>query len=346
MIYALLLLLFSACLFGIFEDRLGNFKWIVYILLGFVLFFLTAFRPIGIDNDSRDYVNYFYNYDNPIFESNVEFSFLWISKIFYNIFHNPRSVFILYALLGITIKWVAFRKLTPMVFLAVVIYLGNYFILHEFTQIRAGVASGILLLTIRPLTRNQKWKAVILISIAIFFHYSSVVMLPLLFLSNGEMSKKARISWSLLIPIGYLFYIFNISINEIPIPYFQEKFEAYQELRDKGVIDTVHVFNLVFLVRIGIFYYLLYFYDTIRQFNPYTTIMLKMLALSLFCFPALAALPVLSFRISEIFGIVEVILFTNIYYTIKPSWLGSIIVCIIGTSLFMINVFYTKLLNI
>ena len=54
-------------------------------------------------------------------------------------------------------------------------------------------------------------------------------------------------------------------------------------------------------------------YDIIKEHNPYFPIMIKMMGLSIFSFVTLSALPVLAFRISEIYGIVEIILFTNIY---------------------------------
>lgn len=344
MVFGLLAFLFLAALIAVFEDRLGDFKNYLYILFGIVLFFLTAFRPIGIDNDSENYVAYFRDYSNPLYETIVEFSFLWICKTFNQLFGDARSIFVFYALVGIGIKWIAFRKLSNTVFLVIVIYIGNYFIIHEFTQIRAAVASGLLLLAIKPLGDKKTWTALMLMCIAIVFHYSSVAMLPLLLLSNKTLSKTEKYFWALVIPVGYVMYFVNVSISSLPIPYFQDKLDTYEDLKDQGMFDEVNVFNLVFLVRIVIFYYLLYMYDTIKHYNKYATIMLKMLSLSLFCFPALSALPVLSFRVSEIYGIIEVILFTTIFYTIKPYWFGKVIVCIVGTTMFLINVFYTELI--
>ena len=70
------------------------------------------------------------------------------------------------------------------------------------------------------------------------------------------------------------------------------------------------------------------------------------MGMSLFTFPALSSLPVLSFRVSELYGISEIILFTSIYYTIRPAWLAKTIVITIGVALFCINVFYSELLQI
>ena len=45
--------------------------------------------------------------------------------------------------------------------------------------------------------------------------------------------------------------------------------------------------------------------------------MLKIMGISLFAVKALAGVPVIAMRISELYGIVEIILFVGIYYTIK-----------------------------
>ena len=122
--------------------------------------------------------------------------------------------------------------------------------------------------------------------------------------------------------------------------------EMYQDLKDQGFFDEINVFNLVFLVNIAIYLYLLYMYDIIKEHSPYLSIILKMMGLSVFCFVALSSLPVLAFRVSELYGIVEIVLFTNIYYTIRPAWLSKSVVMAIGVVLFCINVFYNEILQI
>lgn len=346
MIISIIIVLLFTCILAFLEERLGKSKWYVYTGLGLFLILLTGFRPIGMDNDAENYEQYFLHYDAPVYETVVEYSFRLASKWLYHIFRDVHSIFLLYAFLGISIKFVALKKLTPLVFLSLVIYMGNYFILHEFTQIRAGVASSIMLLAIKPLGDGKRWHALILILIAIFFHYSSLLMLPLLLLTNQDLTKRQRLIWALLVPAGCVAYIMQISIAALPIPYIGDKLEAYQDLKAHGLLDEINVFNSVFLVHIIIYLYLLYMYDLIKDHNFYFPIMIKMMGLSIFSFAALSSLPVLAFRVSELYGIVEIVLFTNIYYTIKPEWVSRCIVMFIGITLFCINVFYNKLLQI
>lgn len=348
MITLLIAIIIITAIFAIFEEYLEPYKKYIYAALAIILIATATFRPVGFDNDSTNYEYFFTHNDDKSLTFAVEFSFLQISRILRFFVDNVHIIFLFYAILGVSLKFEAIRRLSPILFLPVVIYLGNYFILHEMTQIRAGVASGLLLLSI-PYLAERKWKQTLTCwFIALFFHYSSAALFLLVFLNNKDISNKWKIILASIIPIGYILYFLGVNvITTLPIPYIGNKIEAYQDLKAKGIIgDEINVFNAVFLVKEAIFLYLLYMYDTVKQFNKYLPLMLRIMALSIFSFLIFAPLPVLAFRISELYGIVDIILFTNIYYTIRPSILSKIIVCIIGFSLFAINVFYAKLLDL
>ena len=345
MVVAISLVFFIASFFALFEEKLAKDKWYVYILLGIALIVIATVKPLGVDNDSYTYEDYFFNYDSPIFENTVEFSYLWLSKLFYHAFKDVHYVFFVYALLGVTIKFLAFKRLSPMPFLVVSVYVCTSYVLHEFTQIRAGVATGFILLSLKPMIEGRKLHAVGYILLAFVFHYSSILAFPLLLLSNNELTKRDRMKWVVFMLSGYVIYFLHIQLAALPIPYIGDKLEGYQNLKDQGFMDEVNVFNLVYLTKIAIFCYLMYFYDTIREHNKYFPFMMKIFSLSLFCFTALSSVPAICFRVSELYGIVSLILYTNIYYTIRPSWLGKLTVIAISFTLFCITVFYNKLIQ-
>ena len=177
-------------LVAFFEEKLSNFKWWIWGLLCFLLIIVATFRPLGMDNDSIAYEIYYYNFDNPRSVLTVEYSFRVISEFIYNYFHNYRYLFLLYALLGTTIKFYSIKKLSPLPFLSVCIYIFTYYVVHEFTQIRAGVASAFLLLSLIPLSKGNKSLTLVVILFASLFHYSSLLMSILLCFDNKTMSKK------------------------------------------------------------------------------------------------------------------------------------------------------------
>ena len=57
MILVLFCIFLVTAFFAIFEDKLSSFKWVIYALVGVCLVLLAGFRPVGIDNDSMNYIS-------------------------------------------------------------------------------------------------------------------------------------------------------------------------------------------------------------------------------------------------------------------------------------------------
>lgn len=337
-----------ATVLAFFEEYLGKYKNVLYWGLGVLLIALAGFKGVDSVRDAANYEYFFINYDDPILAKGVEFSFLWLSKLLYPIFHDVHAIFLLYAAIAIPAKLYAIKRISPIWFLPFVIYISNYYILHDLTQIRASVASGLFLVSVYFLGENKKYIAFFLLIGAAFFHYSAISLLPLLFLSNKDLGIKQKIIWASLIPIGYLLYFLHINIiTTVPIPYISDKIETYQELAEKGIggYGQINVFNLVFLVNILIFYYNLYFYNTIKVYCPIASLVLKIQAISIFFFPALATIPAIAFRLYELFGIINLIAFQNVYYTIKQNIIAKSVVVSIGWTVLCINLFYNHILE-
>ncbi len=329
------------------EERILKYRLPLYIGLCVVLVSIATFKEVGFDNDSENYEFSFMHYDDTYVMLGKEYSFYILSKFFRTFTDDVHIMFFIYAGTGIVLKMIAFTKLSKLYFLPVLIYLGNYYILHDLTQIRACLVSGLLLYVVIYISEGKKRKAALLLLIGCIFHYSTLAMFPLLLMGNKSLTNKQRLIWSLIVPAGFALCVLKINLlTEIPIPYIGEKLAMYQELSEKGVVGgTINVFNAVFVVTCLAYLYILYFYDTIIEHNKYLPIMIKMTGLSIGLFLVLSFLPVLAFRISELYGIVEIIVFSTIYYTIKPEWLAKSVVAIFGLALFCINVFYVQILH-
>ena len=307
-----------------------------------IMIFLAGLRGEGID---RDYENYTILM-NTADDFSIEPAFLLIARIA-NFLGSPAVLFFIYAVLGVSLKFIAIDKLTDLRLLSVVMYFAYFYQLHEITQIRAGVASAILLLAVKPIYDRNFWKFIILTALAVTFHYSALLMLPLWFLRTREVNKYLLY----IIPVGsLLLYFAGIRIGAsvpIPIPFIQSKIDMYNTFTELGIsdFDQINVLNLVYLARVAMYYFVLYFVDLIKDKNKYTVILLNIYMLSLAAFPLFSALPVLSFRINELYGIVEILLFPLIYYTIKQKVYSKILVSLIATTFILINLFHNQLLN-
>ena len=201
-------------------------------------------------------------------------------------------------------------------------------------QIRTGVLSGLILLSIKPWAEGNKKLAFVYLLIGLFFHYSALIFFPLLFLDNKELTPKKRIIWASLIPAGYLFYfvglsfLLNISTN---LPYIGEKLAFYQASTEKGLLSAdVNVFSPLLMFTTFLYFYMLLFHDTIIKYNKYFPLLIKIFALGIFSYTALSIFPVLAQRVNLLMRIVTIILYANISYTIKPKWASYGIIILIA----------------
>lgn len=347
MIAILFVVFFLVFLTALFQERLEKYTTTLYLALGVILILYAGLRPIGFDNDS-DMYEYFYlnNNDNRLILL-VEPSFMWLSRFFNSFTDDLHPLLMLYAIVGITLKMMAFRKLSDLLFLPLLIYIGKYYLLQDMTQIRAAVVTGLFLLSIVPLAEGRRRTAFCLLASAVVIHYSAIALFPALLFTNRDMTTRWRWIWASAIPAGALLFLTGTNLLvEIPIPYISDKIESYQNLRGQGLVSgEFNVFNLVYLTTCAIYLYLLYFYETIRPHVQCFPLMLRLMGCSVFLYSALALIPVVAIRLSQLYGAVEIILFACIFYTIRPAWMGKTLVGTIGFSLLLIQIFFNQLLH-
>ncbi len=332
--YIIVLLFVISIILAFIERYIKRYNKPIYLLIGFSLILVAGLREVGIDPDSTNYEYTYLHYENPNALEGVEYSYLFLSA-FFNIFtKDVHILFLFYALLGVGIKFIAFRKLSDYYFIPVIIYIGYYFIMHECMQIRTGILSAVFLLFIKALGDNNKRKAIIYWLIGLLFHYSALLLLPFLFLNNKQFKKKELTIWGGLIPIAYMVALLGFSFlfsTQMDIPYIGNKLALYQTAQEKGMADnSINIYSPLNLFSILLYYYLLYFHDTITKYNQYFPIMFKILTLGIVFHVTFSFFPVLAVRTYMLINTVTIILYSNIYYTIRPKWAGIILVALIA----------------
>ena len=340
--------LFAFCtVMAVTETNLRNQEmFILYGLSGLVMVLIAGFRD---GNTVGDYKNYLAMYESPDNYLTVESSFKLISHFTKAIGASPYFLFLIYAAIGISCKFIAIKRLTSLLFLSLVIYISNVFLLYDMTQMRAGVAAGIFLLAIPSLAARKGLHYLMLILFASFFHYSALALLPLYFINNRAFSVKSKYFWWVIIPFGF---VANLLIGDItafiPIEAVRVKLELYQQLQEQGVqgYKDANLLSPTFLFRAALYYFLLYKYDLIRQKNKYFPLLIKIEGIALFLFPALSFISLLGYRLSELFGMVEIILYPLIIYTLKPQSAAKAVGIGIGLLLLSVNIFYRHLIII
>lgn len=337
--YVIFFLLLTFYLFGIEEDR----KRIFFVLSALLLICVAGFRGSHVDRDYLTYVSYINDLDNKSMIM-IEPTFFLISYVSLLTINPPLTLFLIFAIIGVTLKFKAISELTEFWFLSVIIYFSYYFLVHEMTQVRIGVSSGILLLSVKDIY-NRKFPAFLLkIVIGALFHYSFLIFFIFYFINP---QKLKPIFFYALIVLGYVVHYsgFNtISLLKIiPIYFIQVKIDNYLLLMGEGSFLDINVVNILMIYRIAFMGVLLWKYELLQKANKYAIILIKLYSWSLFFLVFLARMPVMAFRVNQLLCIVEIILWPFILYMVREKYLAVIIVVLTGLGMITIELVYNQL---
>lgn len=329
--------------FTFFEDHKDRYTQFIFGLMTLVLLLCSGFRPIGVDFDSWNYVSLYQKAEGDI----VEITFWMLSTLVKMTFDDVRVLFLIYAAMTILIQTYAIRKMTDDWLLALLVLSSHYFIFQNMTQIRVAVSAAIFLCALYYLAKGKRWSYIILILIATSFHYSAAMLLPIVFFSNKDLTVRARYIMGGLIPVMYLLFFsgFDVFVS-LPIPYIQNRMDAYEKLKETGLIgDEINPFNALFLLRLCIFYYILIKYDYFKKYSPYLSILLKIMCCSFCAFLGFGSLSIFAGRASELFGIVEIFIFTLLAYAVQPRALSRLLVVLLAFAMLTYDIFGAGLLR-
>ncbi len=301
-----------------------------YVMWGIILLMvvISGTRPGTSVSDFLVYEEIFYNFDSTKNQLAVESTFLWVCEFFYYHGGTIRSVIWLYALLSIPLKVYSLSRMaTPQIMLlAIPIYLGNFFQLHDCEQMRvaAALAMGMYCFLLRLEGKKWTWIPFWLVAISLH-HTATALILPLLITPQKAMSLRWRIGLIVLVVVGIICWIIHINpITTLPIPYIEAKMALYELAISNGEHPDILVLHPIVLLRLITLFYVLYFYDLIYEHLKCLNIVLVCEALGLFCWFGLSEMSVFAVRMSELFEVTEIILFASVIYTVKPIWLGKL----------------------
>lgn len=321
----------------------------------FLLFFiLSFFAGTRLDIDS-DYGLYKYNIR--YVESTIKDFANRSSPMEWCMYIIPNSIklviqskieiinysFLTFAFLGVGIKLIAINRLTPFFFLSIILYTSNLYFMQEMTTIRAGVATGIFLWSIKDIEENRNKVFFVKLGFAFLFHYSSIVFVIAWLLHKFNVKYKWLIlglCLAMLVPILNLNFIEILHLNVI-----SDKADAYtkiQEYEDK----KLNLFN--FKIVISLFYLIIFYWQRNKIAVQGFDLLLKIHFLSLILFFLFSTTGLtFSLRTFELLSIIQVILYPLIIlcFISKLKILGYLLV--MGTSFifFYYNIFIADFLK-
>ncbi len=174
-----------------FENNSLIFSLVILLAL------LAGFQDTNV---SKDYLNYQYVFDNVYYITNHNYLYLitfepgFIAIVFFfrTLFSTNYGVAIMvfYAFCSLIIKLFVIKKLSINPYLSLLFYFSYFFLFHEMTQIRIGLASAFFLLSLFSFLKGNKLAFIGWILIATCFHYSAIFYLFLLIFNTKSLNKS------------------------------------------------------------------------------------------------------------------------------------------------------------
>ena len=315
------------------EDYLKEIhKIVILAVLATLMVLLATTKSIDHTADGTIYEHIFYNNDEILTQLTTEPTFLWLSRQVLALGGGLIWMFLIYALIAIPTKLKALYGMTPYIFTALIIYIPIYYELHDLIQIRAAAACAFLLLALNPLSNKRYWTATLLMIIAILFHYSSVVFIPFLFIGNRQLGYNSRLVVACVIPVCFVIYLMGKDLfSLIPSSILGGKLDYYQKTSEKGEWEMALLYkNVYFMLKVAMMYLCLYFYNHIVENNRLAPLLLNLFLASILSPMLFSTIPVIASRVSDMYGIIDCIVFTFALYLFSPRYLARFGILIIG----------------
>lgn len=313
--YALMVVMVVGIIFTIItpkkiETNISRRFWIVFLI---VLVIIAVGRPLKMA-DYSSYVRIVKEFDVGRYEPATV-----LVNYFVHFSSSPVTwFFIIYAFLGIGLKLYAIKSISPLFYGGIIVYLSNFFVLHDLVQIRAAVASGCVLMMIKfSVERNLK-KYLVFYLIAVMFHYSALIGGFIWFLRPNSTRR-----WWYIIALIACYYIGHHlqTIAQSVTPLLAVLFSDNSAALQVGEDDT-------FLLQIKQIYICAAFWFFVNKLkaNPVSIIALKTYTIGI-CFGWMfSEFSNLAMRTADMLIISEILLIPSVIYIFRNRVLASIIV--------------------
>lgn len=169
---------------------------------------------------------------------------------------NFQAYLFIYAIGAITIKARFFAEYAPYIFTALLVYFPIGFLTSEMGQIRHGLAIAIVLIAFSCLFRNKNKWFLFYSVVAVFFHISAFVVIPVYFFAGRSFKSRTLILAASFLSVLVFFDtrpLFVAFLDLLPLGTVFSKASFYLYSEEFGVPLG---FNTSFVFRMAIFFIL------------------------------------------------------------------------------------------
>lgn len=326
-------------MFSTFFDVFSEFKKSRKTVFYFLILLISIF--IGFRSNLPDYTNYvnFYlklptNFMQAIKISNFDFLFIIFSVFLKLLYNNIYFYFFIIAFITIYLTFNAYKKLSNYYLISIYLYISSILLFLPMVQIRNALALGIIMNSIKYISTKEKGKYFSLIILASFFHWSSIVFIPVYYLNKIKFKTKMNILLLILFPIiisligSNITHILEYLVNIIPFEKTKYKILFYlNSLRYSAVKSG---FSPRLLSSSIILFIAVFFRNTLKKKQKMYDVFLGLYYIY-FSFRFLVLYMGIFVRMFRLFEFSEPIILTSFIYLFKHKNLKIIYILLLLT---------------
>lgn len=283
---------------------------ISYIYLILFLGFLCGLKDIAYWADEEGYYDYFLTSLTFSYSELLEYSdflFLLLIKFLSNLGLNQSAILILFSLAS-AIPIIHYGKTKSETYFFLLIYSSLLLWLHVYVQIRMGLAFSIFLIGLSFYKKNIIFSS-LLISASIFTHLLMLLVFILyIFASIIPYPKSKYKEISYLIIAFFASFYFEKIIEIIP----NEKLSIYLKLKEEGIFSSHNMFAISPALMGITLLFIIFSKKNIYQIEKDKKYIF-LSYISFFSFYTFSFLPVMAYRIHELFSFFFLILISKYY---------------------------------
>lgn len=232
-----------------------NVENLLFVVTFFVMFFIAGFRTYEVGSDSIPYVLLYDKVDvltpniMKFFTGKVEYGFLLLNSILYSISDNYVLLFSVFSFINLIIVFFVIKKLSPNMFLSLIIFFGYRFYTFSMSAIRASTSIAFCMLAYYYFVENKKLRSLFSIIVASSFHLSALAFLMIFVLDYIELNIKTVIVSIALTVVCYfnLNSVLSFSLDIL------EKYSSYTNLGNLVNLNLATVLNFAVVLVVFAF---------------------------------------------------------------------------------------------
>ncbi|MFM4874534.1 EpsG family protein [Aeromonas veronii] len=269
------------------------------LLLSIGLSLFAGLRGPFVD---RDYLNYYYLWF--IDFQNISYYFFEpIPKLIFSIYKSIDAKFyfplITFAFFSIWFKLKVVRVFDYNIPVFVTIYVGYFFFQHDMTQVRLALALGLYYISFRYFVENKKLSLIFLF-LSVLTHGSTVIFA----ISRIRLLSDNLLMLLLFTIIVYLLNLIGLDLTAIVkiiiglLPYFEKYLFYFTGEWSQQKINVFSAVNVSFIILIS---FAVIFVNRYDNKNVHIKNALVCGLLGLISIPLFSSIPVISFRLSQVY---------------------------------------------